>query len=113
MSKFLHPKLDDFPILDPRRHSQFRSLVGCGNWLVTLGRFDIAYAVNIFSRYSIQPRKGHLAGMIRMFGYLQKFSKGKNFIDPNYPDYSMYPTPEYDNWKKFYLNTEEMLPNKT
>ena len=57
MSETLHPEIDDSPILNSIRHSQFRSLVGYANWLVTLGRFDIAYAVNTFSRFSMQPRK--------------------------------------------------------
>ena len=51
MSKTLHPEIDDFPIPNPTRHSQFRSLVGCANWLVTLGRFDVAYTINTFSRF--------------------------------------------------------------
>ena len=41
MSDLLHPEIDDSPLLDETRHSQFRSLVGCANWLVILGRFDI------------------------------------------------------------------------
>ena len=113
MSESSHPELDDSPILDPRRHSQFRSLLQCANWLVTLGRFDIAYAFNTSNRYSMQPRDGHLVGMIRVFGYLQNYPKGKIVIDPDYPDHSLYPTPVCDNWKEFYPDTEEMLPPKS
>ena len=64
MSESIHPEIDNTNILDPERHSHFRSLVGCANWLVILGRFDIAYAANTFSRF---PRIGHLKGMIRVF----------------------------------------------
>ena len=64
MSETLHPEIDDSTLLCPVRHSQYRSLVGCANWLNTLGRFDISYATNTFSRFSNSPRIGHLKGMI-------------------------------------------------
>ena len=111
MSESLHPELDDTPLLDSVRHSQYRSLVGSANWLVTLGRFDVAYATNTFSRFSMQPREGHLKGIIRVFGYLKRHHKGKILIDPNYPDHSGYPTPEYDNWREFYPEAEEHIPD--
>ena len=66
MSEALHPEIDDTPFLDPIKHSQYRSLVGCANWLATLGRFDIAYATNTFSRFGMQPREGHMKGIIRV-----------------------------------------------
>ena len=113
MSETLHPEIDDSPILNPTRHSQFRRLVGCANRLVTLGRFDVAYAVNTFSRFSMQPKEGHFKGMIRLFGYLKKFRKGKIMIDPNYPDHSLYPTPTFDTWKELYPDAKELLPNQS
>lgn len=103
MSESLHPELDDTPLLDPVRHSRYKSLVGSANWLVTLGSFDVAYATNTFSRFSMQPREGHLKGIIRVFGYLKQHHKEKILIDPNYPDHSGYPTSEYDNWREYYI----------
>ena len=44
-----HPELDDSPLLSPTDHAKFRSSVGCANWLVTLGRFNIACATNALS----------------------------------------------------------------
>ena len=49
MSATYHPELDDSPTLNEEDHAKFCSLVGCANWLVTLGRFDIACATNTFS----------------------------------------------------------------
>ena len=112
MSETSHPELDDSPILSPERHAKFRSLVGCANWFITLGRFDIAYATNSYSRFNMQPREGHLNGMIRVFGYLKKFSKGKILIDPMYPDHSLFNTKTYDQWKEFYPDAEEEIPNE-
>ena len=59
----------------------------------------------------MQPREGHLKGIIRVFGYLKKNSKAKILIDPNYPNHANYPTPEFDNWQEFYPDTTEPIPN--
>ena len=90
MAEGAHPEIVDSPILDAMDHAKYRSLVGCANWLLTLGRFDIAYATNSFSRFNMQPRQGHLNGMVRVFGYLKKFPKGKIMIDPTYPDHASF-----------------------
>ena len=75
MSESLHPELDDTPLLNPVRHSQYRSLVGIANWLVTLGRFNIAYATNTFSRFSMQPRlwKYIESHILRLLQYLNSY----------------------------------------
>ena len=77
-----------------------------------MGRFDIAYTANTFSRFSNEPRLGHLKGMIRVFGYLKRYDKGKILIDPNYPNHELYESENYDNWKEFYPEAEEMLPDE-
>ena len=112
MAEAYHPEWDDSPLLNAQEHSKFQSLIGCANWLVTLGRFDIAYPVNTLSRYSLAPREGHLRAMMSIFGYLKKWSKGMIIIDPKYPDHSQFDTANYDTWKEFYPDAEEMLPNK-
>ena len=84
--------------------------MGCANWVVTLGRFDIAYAVNAFSRFSQAPQKGHLEGMKRVFGYLKKFNKGAITIDPKYSDHSQFNIEKYHQWKEFYPDAEEAIP---
>ena len=50
-----HPELGDGPLLSPEDHSKFGSPVKCANWLVTLGGFDVACAVNANSRFSMAP----------------------------------------------------------
>ena len=105
-----HTELDDSPMLSSIDHSKFCSLIGCANWLVTLGRFDVAYAVNAFGRFSMAPREGHLKGIIRVFGYLKKFSKGSIMIDPKYPDHAQFDVADYNQWKEFYPDVEEMIP---
>ena len=65
--------------------SKYRSLIGSANWIIALGRFDIAYATSSLARYSNMPRKGHYKEAQRIFGYLRKFPQGKLLIDVNQP----------------------------
>ena len=75
MSESLYLEIDDSSLLCPVSHSHYRSLVGCTNWLIILGRFDIVYTTNMFSRFSSKPKVGHLKGMNRVFGYLKRYNK--------------------------------------
>jgi hypothetical protein len=111
MADSYHPETDETPLLDARGAALYRGLVGSANWAVTLGRFDIQYATQVMSRYSMGPREGHLSAMKRVFGYLKKFPKGKIVIDPNHRDNSAIQTNEFDNWKEFYPDAAEELPD--
>ena len=71
MSEVEHPELDDSPLLSPAQHSKYRSLIGCATWIMTLGWFDIAYAVNTYARISQAPREGYMVRLKRVFGYLK------------------------------------------
>ena len=57
------------------------------------------------------PREGHLDAMKRVFGYLKKFPKGKIVIDSGHRDTSSLQINEFDNWKEFYPDAMEQLPN--
>jgi hypothetical protein len=76
-----HAELDESPLVPPDMISLYQSLLGSANWIVTLGRFDINYAINTLSRYSMAPREGHVKAMHRVFGYLRNVPKGKIVID--------------------------------
>ena len=80
-----HPELDDSPLCPPEKISQYRSMIGSANWILTLGRFDIAYTLSTLSRYSMAPREGHFQAMIRLFGYLMTYNKGMLVIDSAIP----------------------------
>ena len=66
-----HPELDESPFLVGARVTRYQMMIGCGQWAVTLGRFDIQYTVNTMARYGREPREGHKARMLRMYGYLK------------------------------------------
>ena len=51
-----HPELDDTPFLDKRSHSIYRFLVGASQWIITLGRLDILYAVVTMFHFNQTPR---------------------------------------------------------
>ena len=66
-------------------------LLGMAQWLNTIGRPDICYAVSSLSRYGSCPREGHLQLALHLFGYLKKYpnrrivfdSRDINFSDLN------------------------------
>ena len=66
-----HAELDESNLVPPEKISLYQSLLGSVNWIITLGRFDISYAINTLSRYSMAPREGHMKAMHRVFGYLR------------------------------------------
>ena len=111
MAKEYHPEEDNTPLLDNIGISKYRSLIGTGNWIITLGRFDVFYAINTLSRYSATPQEGHLKAMMRVFGYLDAFPNGRIIIDPTYYDRSKYPPTRHENWDELYPDAEEDIPS--
>jgi hypothetical protein len=66
-----HPENDDTDLLNEKEHRAYQRLIGILQWLVSLGRFDICYAVSSLSRFNSAPRKGQMQRAIRVFGYLE------------------------------------------
>ena len=48
-----------------------------------LGRFDVMFAMVTMARFSQIPREGHLKAMLRVFGYLKGYAKGRIEVDTN------------------------------
>jgi hypothetical protein len=65
-----HPELDNTELISAKDQSKYRSLVGSVNWMVTLGRFDIHYAVNTLAQYTVAPREGFIF-LVRRQPYLK------------------------------------------
>ena len=51
-----HPELDTSELCDEHQTKQFQTLIGQLQWLISLGRFDIAVHVMSLSRFRAQPR---------------------------------------------------------
>lgn len=111
MDKDYHPEADESDLLGPRDASVYRGLIGSANWMITLGRFDIAYATNSMARFGMAPREGHMKAMYRLFGYVKRHGHGQIIVDANLMDWSKYKCKEHD-WNEFYPDaSEEMPPN--
>ena len=39
-----HPEIDDSGFLNIDEHYKYRMLIGCGQWAIALGRFDVMFA---------------------------------------------------------------------
>ena len=105
-----HPELDSSHKLGPEDVKRYQSLIGSLQWLVSLGRLDIATAVMTMSGFRVAPRKGHMDRLKRICGYLQKFKHGAIRFRTNAPDHSDIPLPDYDWAYTTYGNVIEILP---
>jgi hypothetical protein len=56
-----HPELDTSEELDVEETKKYQSLIGALQWVITLGRFDVATAVMTLSSFRVNPRQGHQA----------------------------------------------------
>jgi len=83
-----HPETDDSDPLEGEGITKYQMLVGCAQWAVTIGRYDIQYATNTMARFGGNPREGHLKRMMRIFGYLKHHPKHRIRFDTSNPDYS-------------------------
>ena len=113
MSQDYHSEEDMTPLCNIREQAIFRSLIGSANWCITLGRYNIMFAVNNLAQYSVAPRQGHLAHLLRIFGYLSKYPFAAtpfdgNFIDSNITNQLGF-QPLHD-WKEIFPSAYEDIP---
>ena len=80
-----HPEEDTSRILGDSEHQQYQMLMGILNWVVCLGRIDIAFAVTSLTRFTACPREGHMDRAMRVFGYLKKYSNRRIVVDSRDP----------------------------
>ena len=103
-----HPEIDESPLLEDDMASKYHSVIGSLNWIITLGRFDVHYATNTLSRFSMAPRQGHLDAALRVLAYLKQCPQGRILIDTSVPLSKL--TNEEANWREQYPDAEEELP---
>ena len=109
-----HPELDETPFVNADKISQYKSMIGSLNWVHTLGRFDIAFALNCMSRYNMAPREGHFNAVKKIFGYLKQKPNGQIIVDssPQPKIRSMATINDGFNWGEFYPDVTEDVPEK-
>ena len=83
----IHLECDQSPLLNATEHRQFQQLVGILNWIMQIGRVDIAYATISLARFVAAPRRTHLQHALYVFGYLRKFPNARTVVNSCDPDY--------------------------
>ena len=62
-----HPEEDASPVLNDQMHVKYQMVIDMLNWIVCLGRFDVAFTTSSFSHFVACPREGHLVQVLRVF----------------------------------------------
>ena len=105
-----HPEVDTSDELDEEGIKKYQTMIGCLQWAISLGRFDIQTATMTMSRFRSAPRKGHLDRLKRIYGYLKKFSSAAIRIRVNEPDLNDLPDQDFDWCYSVYGDVQELLP---
>ena len=105
-----HPEMDTSELL-PLAHAKiFQSLIGACQWVIQLGRFDIAVHIMSLSSFRAEPRQGHLDRMKRFYSYLYRFCFATICIRTDMPDFSDLNVVHSDWSNSPYAGTHEDLP---
>ncbi len=80
-----HPKSDQSEPLDPECLSFYQHLIGVMQWMVELGRIDIATEVSLLSSHLAYPCEGHLETALHIMSYLRQKHNTRLIFDPTYP----------------------------
>ena len=105
-----HPEFDESELLPYDTIKIYQMMIGCAQWAVTLGRYDIQYATNTLARYAVAPRKGHFKAVTTIFGYLKHHKKHRILLSPEPPNYHDLEFQDYD-WTHHYRDAVEELPS--
>ena len=106
-----HPELDGSELLDQEGISQYQSLIGTLQWVITIGRFDVQTAVMTLSSFRAAPRRGHLKRAKRIFGYLAKMRNAAIRVRTLIPDFSELPDQKFDWTSSVYGDPKELTPH--
>ena len=79
-------------------------------WLISLGRFDIAVHTMSLSRYRTQPQMGHLDRVKRIFGYLAYLPEGTIRFRTGESDFSDIQDQEFDWSRTVYGSPKGIIP---
>ena len=109
MAPECHLEVDDSPLPSDEDASEFRSVIGSLNWLITLGRFDVHCATNALSRFGMAPREGHMKAALRVLTHVKTFPKGKIVFDTSCPVHKQSEGDDH-NWTEFHPDAKEESP---
>jgi hypothetical protein len=82
-----HPELDTSELCTTEQITQYQSMIGALQWIVTIRRFDINTTVMTMSGFRIASRVGHLNRLRRIYGYLLKMKHASIRVRTEEPDF--------------------------
>jgi hypothetical protein len=88
-------------------------MIGCLQWAVSLGQFDIQTATMTIPRFQVAPRIGHLERLKRMYGYLKKFSSTAIRVRVLQPVYEDLPDQQFNLSHSISGNVTDLTPKDT
>ena len=104
-------ELDTSEFLKEDDIKKYQSMIGAAQWVINLGRFDIAVHVMSMSSFRVQPRVGHLSRMKRIYSYLLNYNNSVIRIRTELPDISDFNFFEYDWSNSPYAGAREDIPS--
>eukprot|EP00957_Ditylum_brightwellii_P090773 6912662-Ditylum_brightwellii.AAC.1 len=54
-----HPEMDNSEVLNGSDHQKYQILLGMLNWIVIIGRLDIAYDVSLLACFAVEEEPQH------------------------------------------------------
>ena len=106
-----HPELDTTEFCEEEEKMIYQSLIGAVQWVISLGRFDIAVHVMTLGSFRCAPRTGHLEAVKRLYGYLTQMDQGTIRYRTEMPDLSDMEFEEYDWSRTPYAGAKEEYPS--
>jgi hypothetical protein len=88
-------------------------MIGCLQWAVSLGRFDIQTATMTMLHFGSALRQGHLDRLKRIYGYLKTFSSAAIRVRTLIPDLGNLPDQDFDWCHAVYGNVHELITTDT
>ena len=85
-------------------------MIGALQWVISLGRFDIATAVMTMSRFRVAPLEGHLKRLKHIYGYLKGRRDGAIRVRTEMPDMDEFPAKDFSWLHTVYGNVHEIIP---
>ena len=95
-----HPEIDTTLFLNEDGKEIFQSLIGCGQWNISIRRFYTQSAFMSLLSYRTAPREGHLERDKRIYGYLYIFRHFKIRFRVDEQDYSNVPAIPGHDWEQ-------------
>jgi hypothetical protein len=77
-----HPELDITAKANSEEIKQCQTLIGCFQWTISLGRYDVFCAAMSMGRFRSSPKTGHLQRLKRICGRLKNILKAPFAFGP-------------------------------